>query len=129
MTSNDIRIVETPGAPAPAGHYRQGIVHGGLVYVSGQLPIDPRTRQPVDGSIGEQTQRVLENVAAIVRAAGSDVSRILKVTIYVADISLWSDVNATFARFFGEHRPARAVVPTKELHHGLLIEAEAIAAV
>ncbi len=128
MTSIDIRFVETADAPPPAGHYRQGIVHGGLVYVSGQLPIDPQTRRPIEGSIEAQTERVLQNVAAIVRAAGSDVSRILKMTIYVADVGAWSGVNATFARFFGEHRPARAVVPTKELHHGLLVEADAIAA-
>jgi 2-iminobutanoate/2-iminopropanoate deaminase len=120
--------IRTPNAPQPAGHYAQAIVHEGLIYVSGQLPIEPQTGERCLGSVEEQTELALHNVAAILEAAGSHPSRVLKTTIYVSDISLWGRVNAVYAAFFGEHRPARAVVPTRELHYGLLVEIEAIAA-
>lgn len=123
-----MRKIQTPDAPAPGGHYSQAIVHNGLVYVSGQIPIDARTGEKQLGSIEEQTELVLRNTGEILRAAGSDLSRVLKMTIYVADINLWSQVNAVYARVMGEHRPARAVVPVKELHYGFLIEIETIAA-
>jgi 2-iminobutanoate/2-iminopropanoate deaminase len=124
-----MKVVSTPNAPRPAGHYAQAIVHSGTVYVSGQLPVDPDTGEKRLGSIEEQTEQALENVAAILVAAGSDVQHVLKVTVYVSDISLWGRVNAVYARFFGDHRPARAVVPTRELHYGFQIEIEAVAAV
>lgn len=121
--------VLTPNAPQPGGHYSQAIVHNGLVYVAGQLSIDPATGERKLGSIEEQTEQALRNVAAIVEAAGSDLAHVLKVTVYVSDIDLWGRVNETYAKFFGEHRPARAVIPVKELHYGFQIEIEAIAAV
>jgi 2-iminobutanoate/2-iminopropanoate deaminase len=117
----------TPNAPTPAGHYSQAIVHGDTVYVSGQLAIDPQTGEKCLGSIEEQTEQALKNVAEILKAANSDVSKVLKTTVYVSDIALWDRVNAVYARFFGEHRPARAVVPTRDLHYGFQIEIEAIA--
>jgi 2-iminobutanoate/2-iminopropanoate deaminase len=119
----------TQDAPRPGGHYAQAIVHDNLVYVSGQLPIDPQTGEKRIGSIEEQTEQALKNLAAILRAAGSDVDRVLKTTLYVSDIALWDRVNAVYAGFFGQHRPARAVVPTRELHFGFQIEIEAVAAV
>ncbi len=123
-----IERINTEAAPSPGGHYSQAVVHNGLIFVSGQLPIDPHTGEKKLGTIEEQTEQVLKNVAAIVKAANSDLSKILKMTIYVADINLWSAVNTVYARFMGKHRPARAVVPTGELHYGFLIEIEAIAA-
>jgi 2-iminobutanoate/2-iminopropanoate deaminase len=126
---SDIISVQTPDAPTPAGHYSQAIVHNGLVYVAGQLPIDPATGEKLHGTIEEQTERALRNVEAILKAANSDLSRVLKMTVYVSDISQWPAVNATYARIMGEHRPARAIVPVEELHYGLLIEIDAIAAV
>ena len=123
-----LESIRTEAAPRPGGHYEQAVRCGGLVFVSGQLPIDPRTGERCTGSIEEQTQRALDNVLAIVEAAGSDRSRIVKTTVYVSDIDLWGRVNAVYAEFFGEHRPARAVVPTRELHHGVQIEIEAVAA-
>jgi 2-iminobutanoate/2-iminopropanoate deaminase len=117
----------TPKAPKPAGHYSQAIVHDNVVYVSGQLPIDPVTGEKRPGSIEEQTEQVLENLAEIIKAAGSDIGKVLKTTVYISDIQLWDRVNNVYSTFFGEHRPARAVVPTKELHHGFDIEIEAIA--
>lgn len=119
----------TPNAPKPAGHYSQATVHNGIVYVAGQLPIDPKTGEKKLGPIEEQTEQTLKNVAEILRAAGSDLSRVLKVTVYVSDIEHWGKVNEVYAKFFGEHRPARAVVPTRDLHYGFKIEVECVAAV
>ena len=124
-----MKHISTDGAPAPAGHYSQGVVHNGTLYVAGQLPIDPATGEKYIGPIEEQTRQVLQNVAAIVEAAGGGLGDILKVTVYVSDIGLWGRVNQVYAEFFGEHRPARAVVPTRNLHHGFEIEVEAVAAV
>ena len=124
-----MKDVRTNDAPQPAGHYSQAIVHDGLVYVSGQLPIDSKREDKHVGSIEEQTEQVLRNLDAILKKANSDRDHVLKVTVYVSDIALWGRVNAVYARFFGDHRPARAVVPTRELHFGFQIEIEAIAAV
>lgn len=122
-----MKKIFTPKAPKPGGHYSQAIVHDNVVYVSGQLPIDPVTGEKRLGSIEEQTEQVLENLAEIIKAAGSDIGKVLKTTVYISDIQLWDRVNSVYSTFFGEHRPARAVVPTKELHHGFNIEIEAIA--
>ena len=117
----------TPNAPKPAGHYSQAIVHDNLVYVSGQLPIDPVSGEMRLGSIEEQTEQVLKNLAEILKASGSDIDNVIKTTVYISDIELWDKVNDVYSIFFGQHRPARAVVPTKKLHHGFGIEIEAIA--
>ena len=124
----EIKKIATTNAPPAGGHYSQAIVHNGLVFVSGQLSIDPVTGERRLGSIEEQTEQVLKNVAAILKAANSDLNQVLKMTVYVADIELWSAVNEVYARVLGEHRPARAVIPTGKLHYGFLIEIEAIAA-
>ena len=124
-----IRYVQTLNAPTPAGHYSQATVHAGVVYVAGQLAIDPATGERKLGSIEEQTERTLLNVQAILEAAGSDFAHVLKMTVYVADIALWGAVNAVYTRMLGEHRPARAIVPTRDLHHGFLVEIDCIAAV
>src|ERR1700682_3504548 len=123
-----MEIILTPKAPAPAGHYSQAIVHGGLVYVAGQLAIDPEKPDRPAGSIEEQTERALGNVRAILEAAGSGLSGVLQMTIYITDIALWGPVNTVYGKVMGDHRPARAIVPVKDLHHGLLIEIQAIAA-
>jgi 2-iminobutanoate/2-iminopropanoate deaminase len=123
-----MRPIQTTDAPVPAGHYAQAIVHGGLVYVAGQLPIDPRSAERRVGSIEEQTEQVLRNVAAVLAAAGSGLDRVLQMTVYVSDMALWGRVNETYARVMGAHRPARAVVPVGPLHHDYQIEIQAIAA-
>jgi 2-iminobutanoate/2-iminopropanoate deaminase len=125
----DITTVSTPNAPTPAGHYSQAVVYNGLVFVAGQLAIDAKTGARLTGSIEEQTEQCLRNISEILKAAGSDLSRVLKMTVYISDIEMWSAVNAVYARVMGEHRPARAVVPVKELHYGFKIEIEVIAAV
>ncbi len=120
--------VSTENAPKPAGHYSQAVVHDNIVYVSGQLPIDPETGEKRIGSIEEQTEQALKNLFEILKAAGSDINQVIKTTVYVSDIELWDRVNAVYSEFFGEHRPARAVVPTTKLHFGFQIEIEAVAA-
>ena len=122
-----IEFIETPNAPLAAGHYAQATVWNDLIFVSGQLPIHPATKEKFTGSIDVQSRQVLENVKAILEAAGSDLAHVLKTTVYIADISLWDQVNTVYADFFGDHKPARAGVPTKELHYGFLIEIEAVA--
>lgn len=122
-----IKRINTPNAPQPAGHYSQATVNNGLVFVAGQLSIDPKTGEKKLGSIEEQTEQALSNVHAILQAAGSDWERVLKMNISIADIELWEAFNKTYARVLGENRPARAVIPCGKLHHGFLIEIEAIA--
>ncbi len=124
-----MQTIVTPDAPAPAGHYSQAVVHGDLIYVAGQLPIDPRRPGYVQPTIEEQTEQALRNVETILKAGGSALDRLLQVTIYIADMSLWGRVNASYEIALGSHRPARAVVPTLPLHFGYLIEIQAIAAV
>ena len=124
-----MRSISTSDAPKPAGHYSQAVVHGGMVYVAGQLPLDPATGALVPGDISVQTERTLRNVEAVLEASGSDLDRLVAVTIYVTDVSLWPKVNEAYAKVLGDHRPARAVVPVLPLRHGALIEIQAIAAV
>ena len=124
-----MNFVSTDRAAAAGGHYSQGVVHGGLVYVSGQLAIDPATGEKKPGTIEEQVELALTNVVAIVEAAGGRVDTILKTTAFLSDIELWPRLNETYARFFGDHRPARAVVPVGELPFGMTVEIEAVAAV
>lgn len=124
-----MKIIETVHAPMPRGHYAQAIVHGGVVYVAGQLPIDPAYPDRPAGDIRSQTEQVLENLSAILQAAGSDLGNLLQVTIYVTDLDLWGEVNAVYAARLGGHRPARAVVPVAALHRGFQVEIQAIAAV
>ncbi|MBK8878375.1 MAG: RidA family protein [Haliscomenobacter sp.] len=121
-----MEYVSTSSAPAPGGHYSQAVVHNGLIFVAGQLPIRPDGEKCL-GSIEEQTVVVLANLKSILEAADSSLEKVLKTTVYVADIELWGRVNAVYARVFGEHKPARAVVPVPELHYGFLIEVEAVA--
>ncbi len=121
--------VTSPDAPAALGHYSQAVVHGGLVFVAGQLPLVPGQSTHLVGTIEEQTEQVLRNIGAVLAAAGSSLGSVLQMTVYVSDLSLWGRVNATYARVMGDHRPARAVVPVNGLHHGYQIEVQAIAAV
>jgi 2-iminobutanoate/2-iminopropanoate deaminase len=131
----DIQPILTDAAPRPAGHYSQAVVHDGIVYVSGQLPIDPargpRTpAQPLE-PIEDQTRRALQNIQAILAAAGCGPARILRCTVYVADAALWPRVNAAYAAFFQPFActpPARTVVPCGTLHYGYEVEIDAIAA-
>ena len=120
--------ISTDAAPAAGGHYSQAIVHGGLVYVAGQLPIVPGEAERRPGGFEDQAEQVLSNVLAILEAAGSGADRILKATVYIADVAHWPAFNAIYARRLGAHRPARTVVPVAQLHYGYLVEMDVVAA-
>src|SRR4028119_2230964 len=115
--------------PEPKGHYSPAVVHNGLIFVSGQLPRNAETGEVEPGAIEAQTELALRNVEQILLAAGSDLNHVLQMTIYVSEMELWDQVNETYARVLGEHKPARAIVPVKDLHFGTKIEIQAIAAV
>lgn len=122
-----MKEILTNNAPMPLGHYAQAVEHNGLIYVSGQLPIDPKNPDAPIGSIEVQTRQALKNIQAILQAAGSDLNQVLNVTIYISDIKLWAQANAVYAENFGSHRPARAAVPTNALPKGFQIEIACIA--
>lgn len=109
------------------GHYAFATIHQNTVYVSGQFAINPETREKEFGPIEEETLQALKNVEMIVVVAGSNKEKILRMTLYISDIHLWDKVDAVYTDFFGEHKPARTIVPTNELHFGFKIEIDAIA--
>jgi reactive intermediate/imine deaminase len=123
-----MRPISTPDAPAARGHYSQAIVHGGLVYVAGQLPIVPGDPDAKLAGFEAQARQVIDNVIAILEAAGSGADLVLKATVYIADVAHWPAFNALYAERFGAHRPARTVVPVAQLHYGYLVEMDAIGA-
>jgi len=123
-----MKMIVTAKAPAPVGHYAQAIEHDGLVFVSGPLPVNLRTRQKQGETIEEQTEQTLKNLSTVLLAANTDINHVLKTTVYITDLALFPAMNRTYARFFGEHTPARATAPVKELPMGCLIEIDAIAA-
>jgi 2-iminobutanoate/2-iminopropanoate deaminase len=122
--------VVTDAAPAPVGPYSQAIVWEGLVFASGQIPIDPASGKLVEGSIEDQTERVLENLSAVLLAAGAGLGDVLRTTVYVTDLSLFARVNQVYARFFSqEPAPARATVQVAALPLGAQVEIDAVARV
>lgn len=121
-----MKSITSPTIAKPGGHYSPGVLANGFLFVSGQLPINAASEK-ITGSIQDQTIQVLQNVQAIVEAAGGTIQDIVKTTIYISNGDHWGQVNSVYAEFFGEHRPARAIVPVNELHYGFLIEMEAIA--
>lgn len=123
-----MNIPDDPRIPSPAGHYSPVIEHQGTLYVSGQLPMDPETKD-VPADVEAQTVRALENLENLLLAAGSDRQHVLQVRIFVSDIDHWEAINRAYASWFGEHRPARAIIPCGPLHFGCLLELEATAAV
>ncbi|MDL2298050.1 RidA family protein [Synergistaceae bacterium OttesenSCG-928-D05] len=122
-----MQFIRIDGAIKPSGHYSPATQVGNLLFISGQLPTDPFTGEKITGDIEAQTKQVLKNVKTILKSAGAKKQDVAKVTIYLADMQYWDKVNEIYAEFFDEHRPARCVIPTKELHGGYLIEIEAIA--
>jgi reactive intermediate/imine deaminase len=123
-----MKFTVTDRAPAARGHYSQAVVHAGLVYVAGQLPIVPADPEARLEGFERQAEQVLHNVQAILEASGSSLARVLKATVYIADIAQWPRFNEIYARRMGAHRPARTVVPVAGLHYGYLVEMDVIAA-
>lgn len=122
-----IRRINPAGRAAPGGHYTHGTVAGGLVFVSGQLPITPSGEKLVDASFADQARQTLANVKAVLDAAGSGIEHLVQVRVYVDDLAHWPEFDALYALWAGNSRPSRAVVPAGRLHYGLKIEIEAVA--
>ena len=121
-----MKAIYTPDAPEAVGPYSQAIISGGMLYTSGQIPLNPATGTMVEGGIEEQATRVMENLGAVLRAGGSGFERAVKVNCYLSDMSLFADFNAVYARYFTT-KPARSCVAVKELPKGALVEVEVIA--
>ena len=123
------RVVRTEAAPAPfqGAPYSQAVAWGDLVFVSGQIPVDPETGRMVEGGIGEQATRVMQNVQAILEEAGSSLDNLLKTTIFIVDFDDFAELNEIYRGFVGETPPARATVEIKSLPQGALLEIDAIA--
>ena len=122
-----MKLIQTDTAPLPGGHYSQAVAHGGVVYVSGILPVEAGTGRKVLGEIEEEAAQALLNLDAILAAAGSSRDRVIRCTVYISDVELWGRFNAVYAAFFGGHKPARTVVPVPALHHGFKVELDAVA--
>ena len=123
-----IDFVATPSAPRAIGPYSQATRAGGLLFTAGQVGFDPSTGELVDGGISEQTERVLQNVRAILQAAGLDMANVVKTTVFLVDMADFAAMNTVYARAFGEHRPARSTVAAAALPRGARVEIDAIAA-
>ncbi len=119
--------VKTEHAPAAIGPYSQAIKAGGLVFAAGQIPLDPATGQMISGGIQEQTQRVLENLRAVLAAAGSSLDAVVKTTIFLKNMSDYAAMNEVYSRYFTEAAPARSTVSVADLPRGALVEIECIA--
>lgn len=121
--------VQTDAAPAAIGPYSQAIVTDGWVFCSGQIPLDPATGEVHRGTVTEQTDLVFENMRAVLEAAGSSLSSVVKTTVFLADMGDFAEMNDVYARHFGEHRPARAAVQAAALPKSVDVEIECIARV
>ncbi len=123
----EIRTSHSGDAPTAVGPYSQAIVAGDLVFCSGQIPMDPATGQLVEGDIAVQTGRVLDNLAAVLSAAGSGLAHVVKTTVFLADINDFTAMNEAYALKFGQHRPARSTFEVGKLPRGAKIEIECVA--
>ncbi|MBB4859275.1 reactive intermediate/imine deaminase [Novosphingobium chloroacetimidivorans] len=124
--SDPITRITTEAAPSPAGHYSQATAWNGLVFASGQLGVRPDGTHSFDASFEEQARQAIENVLAVLRAAGCGPEGILRVTAYIVGADKWPEFNQIYASMFDGVKPARTVVPVPELHHGYLVEIDAI---
>ena len=121
--------ISTGGAPKAIGPYSQAIVINGFIFTAGQVALDPSSGELVAGGIAGQTTRALENLRAVLSAAGSSLSQVVKTTVFLADMADFGQMNEVYGRFFGDHRPARSTVAVAGLPRGALVEIEVIAAV
>lgn len=122
-----MQFIQTDNAPRPGGHYSQAVVAGGLVFVAGQLPFDPARPGVLDPDVGAQAAQALKNVRHVLEAAGSSMQHIVSATIFVTDIAHWPAVDHAYAQALGEHRPARTVAVSAQLHYGALVEVQVTA--
>ena len=128
-SSTSLETVSTDQAPAAIGPYAQAIVSGGLVYTSGQIPLDPGTMEVVPGGITEQAERVMASLAAVLAASGSSLGQVVKTTCFVTDLADFAAFNEVYGRHFGDHKPARSTIQVAALPRGVSLEVECIARV
>lgn len=121
------QIIATDNAPKAIGPYSQAVKYNGLVFLSGQIPLDPATGQIVEGGIAEQTARVLDNLKAVLEASGSSLDRVLKTSVFLKDMGEFAAMNEVYARYFSANPPARATVEAARLPRDVRIEIEAVA--
>jgi 2-iminobutanoate/2-iminopropanoate deaminase len=126
---NAKRVVNSDQAPAAIGSYSQAIQAGDMIYTSGQIALDPATGEMVSSDIKAQTEQAMENLKKVIEAGGSDLSQVVKVTLYIKDMDDFSAINEIYGSYFTDNYPARSCVEVSELPKGALIEIEAIAAV
>ena len=124
-----MRTISTDRAPKAIGPYSQGIAVSGFLFLSGQVPLDPGTGQLVQGTVQEEVTRVLENLKGVLEAAGSGLQRVVRTTVYLTSLEDFTAMNEVYARYFGEHRPARSTVQVSALPRGARVEIDAIASV
>lgn len=122
-----MKPVETPKAPRAIGPYSQAIIAGQLVYTAGQIALDPDTMELVQGDVGAQTDRVLRNLQAVLEAAGSSLQQVVRTTVYLVDMADFPAMNQVYARYFGDHRPARSTVAVAALPKQARVEIDAVA--
>jgi 2-iminobutanoate/2-iminopropanoate deaminase len=126
--SIELREVRSPEAPAPVGPYSQAVVAGDLVFLSGQIPLDPKTGKLVDGDVDVQAERVIGNIQAVLGAAGSSLARVVKASVFLADLADFAKMNAVYERHFtGFPKPARSTFQVAKLPAGAKIEIEVVA--
>ena len=123
------KIIATDHAPKAIGPYSQAVVHNGMAYLSGQIPLDPATGQMVEGDIVAQTTRVLENVKGLLEACGSGLDRVVKTTVFIKDMGEFGKMNEVYAKYFTENPPARSTVEAARLPRDVRVEIDAIAIV
>jgi 2-iminobutanoate/2-iminopropanoate deaminase len=124
-----LKIIQTGDAPAAIGPYSQAVIAGGFLFTAGQIALDPQSGQVVDGGIVEQTERVMTNLAAVLKEAGADWGGVVKTTVYLNDMADFREMNEVYARWLGEARPARSTVQAAGLPRGVLVEIDVVAKV
>ena len=123
---NELKPISTPAAPAAIGPYSQAVRAGDTVYLSGQIPLDPKTMQLIEGPFEDHVRRVFENLRAVCRAAGGDFDRVVRVTVYLTDLANFAKVNEVMATYFKEPYPARAAIGVASLPRGSAVEIDAV---
>jgi len=122
-----VSSISTPKAPKAIGPYSQGVAAAGFLFLSGQVPLDPRTGTLVQGTVQEEVTRVLENLQGVLEAGGSGLHRVVKTTVYLTSLKDFEAMNEVYARVFGDHRPARSTVEVAALPRGARVEIDVIA--
>ena len=122
-----MRTISTDKAPKAIGPYSQGIAASGFLFLSGQVPLDPGTGQLVQGSVQEEVTRILDNLKAVLEAGGSGLHRVVRTSVYLTSLEDFAAMNEVYARYFGDHRPARSTVQVSALPRGARVEIDAIA--